>query len=172
VRIVELYNAYGYYDAEVLAIIPDTTLGKVRRVGKRKGQRRLGKTTIRVRVREGEDGQVLAAAASLLSAFQNAELRNDVNQRTGIDQVGVTFEDGASRPVLSLGKRLSDDLYVETALRVNPRPKTNRVEVRVEYELAPHWTLETSFGDAAIGGLDLFWEKVLGSANNPARPKR
>ncbi len=123
-------------------------------------------------VGEGEEGQVLAAAASLLSAFQNSELRNYVNQRTGIDQIAVTFEDGASRPVLSLGKRLSDDLYVETAMRINPKRGKNRVEARIEYELAPHWTLETSFGDAAVGGIDLFWEKILGNPNNPALRKR
>ncbi len=122
-------------------------------------------------VGDGEEGQVLAAAASLLSAFQNSELRNYVNERTGIDQIAVTFEDGANRPVLSLGKRLSDDLYVETAMRINPRRGKNRVEARIEYELAPHWTLETSFGDAAVGGVDLFWEKILGNPKNPALRK-
>ena len=122
-------------------------------------------------VGDGEEGQVLAAAASLLAAFQNSELRNYVNERTGIDQIAVTFEDGANRPVLSLGKRLSDDLYVETAMRINPRRGKNRVEARIEYELAPHWTLETSFGDAAVGGVDLFWEKILGNPKNPALRK-
>jgi hypothetical protein len=70
--------------------------------------------------------------------------------------------------VLSVGKRISEDLYVETAMRVNAKRGKNRVEARIEYEIAPHWTVETFFGDAAVGGVDLFWEKILGKPDNPA----
>ncbi|MEZ4448009.1 MAG: BamA/TamA family outer membrane protein [Nannocystaceae bacterium] len=52
-RIVDLYRAYGYYDAEVVAMTPHTKPGRVRCCGKRKGQRRLGKTRISIEVREG-----------------------------------------------------------------------------------------------------------------------
>ncbi|MCA9663044.1 MAG: translocation/assembly module TamB domain-containing protein, partial [Myxococcales bacterium] len=117
---------------------------------------------------DGDEGQVLAGAASLLAAFQNSALRNYVNERTGIDQLALTFDEDVSQPVLSVGKRVSEDLYVETAMRVNPKRGKNRVEARIEYEIAPHWTVESFFGDAAVGGIDLFWEKILGKPNNPA----
>ncbi|MEZ4384295.1 MAG: translocation/assembly module TamB domain-containing protein [Nannocystaceae bacterium] len=117
---------------------------------------------------DGDEGQVLANAASLLAAFQNSALRNYVNQRTGIDQIALTFDEDVSQPVLSVGKRISEDLYVETAMRVNAKRGKNRVEARVEYEVAPHWTIESFFGDAAVGGVDLFWEKILGKPDNPA----
>lgn len=52
-RIVDLYRAYGYHDAEVVSMTPETRPGRVRCCGKHKGERRLGKTTITVVVREG-----------------------------------------------------------------------------------------------------------------------
>ncbi len=50
-----------------------------------------------------------------------------------------------------------------------------QLELEGEVELGPHWTLETYFGDAAIGGVDLFWHRIFGQprrlANN-AEPGR
>ncbi len=53
-RILHLYQAYGYYDAEVVAMVPYTRRGRRRLVGKHKGERRPGKTTLKIVVREGE----------------------------------------------------------------------------------------------------------------------
>lgn len=52
-RIVDLYRAHGYHDAEVVSITPTTRPGRLRCCGKRKGERRLGKTKLEVVVREG-----------------------------------------------------------------------------------------------------------------------
>jgi hypothetical protein len=47
---------------------------------------------------------------------------------------------------------------------VNADPRrSNKIEARVEYEFKPHWSVETFFGDAAVGGLDVFWRKIFGS---------
>ncbi len=57
-RILELYHAYGYYDAEVLSMVPVTKVGKIRLFGKHKGERRPGKTKIKIVVREGAPTKV------------------------------------------------------------------------------------------------------------------
>lgn len=57
-RILELYRAYGYYDAEVVSMVPDTKVGRVRLLGKHKGERKPGKTRIKIVVREGAPTKV------------------------------------------------------------------------------------------------------------------
>jgi outer membrane protein assembly factor BamA len=52
-RILELYRAHGYYDAEVVSMVPVTKVGRVRLLGKHAGERRAGKTRIKIVVREG-----------------------------------------------------------------------------------------------------------------------
>lgn len=53
-RIVEVYQAHGYYDAEVVSITPTVKPGRVRLAGRSRGERRPGKAYLRVVVREGE----------------------------------------------------------------------------------------------------------------------
>jgi len=116
---------------------------------------------------EADESRVLAQAAALLATFQNPALSSFLSSRLGIDHVGLSFGDDVNQPILSVGKNLTKNIYVETAYKVNADPRrSNKVEARVEYQFAPHWTVETFFGDAAVGGLDVFWRKVFG------KPKR
>jgi len=115
---------------------------------------------------EADEQRVLAQAAALLATFENPGLSNFLSSRLGIDRVGLSFGDDVNQPILAVGKRLSKRIYVETAFKFNAPRNRNRVEVRVEYEFRPNWTLETFFGDAAVGGVDLFWHRVFG------QPKR
>lgn len=111
---------------------------------------------------EADEQRVLAQAAALLATFENPGLSNFLSSRLGIDRVGLSFGDDVNQPILSVGKRLSKNIYVETAFKFNAPRNRNRVEARVEYEFRPNWTLETFFGDAAVGGVDLFWHRVFG----------
>lgn len=61
-RIVEVYKAFGYYDAEVVSITPQIRAGKIRLFARTPGERRPGKATIKVVVREGEPTRVRAIA--------------------------------------------------------------------------------------------------------------
>ncbi|MCY1061261.1 BamA/TamA family outer membrane protein [Nannocystis sp. SCPEA4] len=53
-RIVEVYKAHGYYDAEVVSITPRVKAGRVRLFTRTPGERAPGKATIEVVVREGK----------------------------------------------------------------------------------------------------------------------
>jgi len=57
-RILEVYRAYGYYDAEVVSIVPNTKVGKIRLFGKKSGERKPGKTRLKIVVREGAPTKV------------------------------------------------------------------------------------------------------------------
>lgn len=57
-RILAVYRAHGYYDTEVISMVPWTKVGRVRLLGKHKGERRPGKTTIKIVVREGAPTKV------------------------------------------------------------------------------------------------------------------
>lgn len=119
---------------------------------------------------DADEKRVMAQAAALLATFESPQLANFLSSRVGIDHVGLGFGDDASQPILSVGKRLSRKIYVETAYKVNAPARHNRVEARVEYQLAPRWTVETYFGDAAVGGLDIFWRAVFGAPKPRSEP--
>ncbi|MBA3545713.1 MAG: BamA/TamA family outer membrane protein [Nannocystis sp.] len=57
-RILQVYQAYGYYDAEVVSMVPFTKVGRTRLFGRHPGERRPGKTTITIVVREGAPTKV------------------------------------------------------------------------------------------------------------------
>lgn len=111
---------------------------------------------------EADAQKVLAEAATLLVLAENPALANYVTRATGLDYVGVSFGESTSQPILTVGKHIDRKIYAETAYKHNAPARQNRVEARVEYELAPAWTVETFFGDAAVGGVDLFWRKIFG----------
>ncbi|PRQ03950.1 translocation/assembly module TamB domain-containing protein [Enhygromyxa salina] len=124
-------------------------------------------------VGEGE-GSVEAKAASLLAAVSSPELQRQLNRSLGIDRVALGFGAGIDQPILSIGKRVTDDLWVETTYRHNAPEDKNTAEIEVQYNFTRRWTLETFFGDAAIGGVGLYWTRSFGAAPwraPPAPPK-
>lgn len=111
---------------------------------------------------EADAQKVLAEAATLLVLAENPALANFVTRSTGLDYVGVSFGENTSQPILTVGKHIDRKIYAETSYKHNAPARQNRVEARIEYELAPRWTVETFFGDAAVGGIDVFWRKIFG----------
>lgn len=111
---------------------------------------------------EADAQKVLAEAATLLVIAENPALANFITRSTGLDYVGVSFGESTNQPILTVGKHIDRKIYAETSYKHNAPIRQNRVEARVEYELAPAWTVETFFGDAAVGGVDLFWRKIFG----------
>lgn len=111
-----------------------------------------------------------ASAAGLLLNFSNPTLSRFADQRLGIDRIRLGFADDIHQPVLTLGKYLSKSLYAETTYHHHAPPRQNRIEGRVEYLFSPAWTLETTYGDAAVGSVDIFWRHVFGLA--PGRTPR
>jgi translocation and assembly module TamB len=118
--------------------------------------------------KEGEGGAVEAKAASLLAAFQNPVLQRELQDRVGIDRVGVSFGDTIDQPIVAVGKRVSRKIYLETRYHHNAPEFENNAEVHLEYSIKPPaWTVETFIGDAAKGGVEVWWRKRFGRPREP-----
>ncbi|MCA9540551.1 MAG: translocation/assembly module TamB domain-containing protein, partial [Myxococcales bacterium] len=74
--------------------------------------------------------------------------------------------DEAVEPIVTVGKRLTPRLYVETLYHHNAPPETNEKEVRARYRFAPKWSLETSYGDAGQGLVELYWTTRFGGGGD------
>jgi len=153
-RIVELYSAFGYYDAEVRSIVPETTPGRVRRVGKRKGQRRLGKTTLRIDVREGEPTRIRSLdvhwarldGKSGERLLTKEEETAAAGQKVGAPFEVETFSAGGRKLDQSLRERGHAFSKVEEAAEVTPAQG-----VEVDYTIRPGPTV--TIDGIAIEGL-------------------
>ena len=120
---------------------------------------------------EGEGGAVEAKAASLLAAFQNPVLQRALQDRVGIDRVGVSFGDTIDQPIVAVGKRVSRKIYLETRYHHNAPQFENNAEIHLEYSIKPpSWTVETFIGDAAKGGVEVWWRKRFGKPRQPDPP--
>lgn len=109
-----------------------------------------------------EGPEATQKAASVLAAFSTPTLQRQLNETLRIDKLGLGFGDTASQPVLTVGKHLSDDVYVETSYQFGADPADpteNQAEVLLRYGFAPHWNLQTQFGDAPAGSVGVYWRK-------------
>ncbi len=113
---------------------------------------------------DADDKQFSAKAAGVLAAFNNAALQRHLREKVGIDRVGVGFGDTVDQPIVTVGKRVNDKLYVEAGYHHNAPRGVNEAELRLEYRFAPpSWSVETFFGDAAQGGVGLWWTRRFAS---------
>ncbi len=118
--------------------------------------------------KDGGGADVEAKAANLLAAFQNPVLQRQLQDRLGIDRVGITFGDTVEQPIVAVGKRVAPKLYLETRYHHNAPMGENHAELHLQYEIkAPSWSVETFIGDAAKGGLELWWRKRFGRPRAP-----
>ena len=109
--------------------------------------------------------QVQGKAANLgsgLIAMQFPELQQQLSTRLGIDRVGVSFGETTEEPILHVGKRLTRRLYLQTNFHSNAPEDVNTTELMMQLMLTPQWNLETFYGDASVGGLDVFWHRSFG----------
>jgi len=113
---------------------------------------------------DADDKEFSAKAAGVLAAFNNAALQRQLREKVGIDRVGVGFGETVDQPIVTVGKRINDKLYVEAGYHHNAPRGVNEAEVRLEYRFAPpRWSVETFFGDAAQGGVGLWWNRRFAS---------
>ncbi|PRQ09978.1 Translocation and assembly module TamB [Enhygromyxa salina] len=115
------------------------------------------------------EGEVQAKAASLLAAVSNPKLQQQLDRYLGIDRANIGFGDSIDQPILSVGKRVTPKVFVETTYHHNAPDDENTAEVGVEYDFARRWSLETYFGDAAVGGVGVYWTHSFGAV--PWRPR-
>lgn len=125
---------------------------------------------------QADQKELSAKAASVLAAANNPTLQRHLRDTIGIDRVGLGFGDTVDQPIVTVGKRVNDKIYLEAGYHHNAPRGVNEAELRLEYRFAPpRWSVDTFFGDAAQGGVGLWWNRRFASrgqrqAESPAKP--
>lgn len=128
--------------------------------------------TGRVDAVDERGGDVRRQVARLVSKFHNPSLSRQLYDRLGVDKLGLKFGSSVTNPILTVGKQIDRQLYLETVYHHDAPQGENEKEVRVEYRLNPRWTLDTVYGDAAKGSLGVFWKTSFGRRLPPRRRVR
>jgi len=58
---------------------------------------------------------------------------------------------------VEVGKRLTGRIYLSYVHLFGAPENANSNEAHIEYQISRRWLLQTAFGDAGIGGADVFW---------------
>ena len=97
----------------------------------------------------GEAG-LAAAGAVAMGVFKDL-----LSNKLPVDSVSL------DSTAVSAGKYLTDRVYVGYIRRFDAKPEKgeNPDEVRVEYQLAPGWQVETRYGTGQSGGANLVWTR-------------
>ena len=125
--------------------------------------------TGRVDAVDDQNGEVRRQVAALVHRFHNPSLKRQLFDRLGVDNLGLGFGSSVSEPILTVGKQINRQLYIETVYHHNAPPEENEKEGHVEYRLDPRWTLDTIMGDAGNGSVGVFWTHSFGGPPPPGR---
>jgi autotransporter translocation and assembly factor TamB len=105
----------------------------------------------------GESSGLREQAIGVASSYVASGLRESVSETLGLDTLQFeTGSNGAETGSLTLGKYVAPDVFVSLAHRF---AKQGVQEIRVEYTVNPHWSVETSADTLGDSGLDVFWKK-------------
>lgn len=124
----------------------------------------------RVDVVDDRGGRVRREAAKLVDRFHNPGLKRQLFDSIGVDNLGLGFGSNVSQPIITVGKQITRQLYIETVYHHNAPPGQNRMQGNVQYRLTPSWKLDTVFGDAGEGGIGAFWGTRFGGPPPPPPP--
>lgn len=119
---------------------------------------------------DDSNGDVRREAAQLVDRFHNPSLERQLYDRLGVDKLGLAFGDAVDQPILTVGRQINRELYVETKYHHNAPPTENERELRVEYQLTRRFSVDTAYGDAAVGSVGLAWRGRFGG-QPPAKPR-
>jgi translocation and assembly module TamB len=96
------------------------------------------------------DAGLAAAGAVATGVFKDL-----LSNKLPVDSVSL------DSTAVTAGKDLTDRIYVGYVRRFDAKPEKgeNPDEVRVEYQLAPGWQVETRYGNGQAGGVSVVWTR-------------
>jgi len=104
---------------------------------------------------EGQRADVQNGAAQLAASFAASEVGQSVSDALGLSGRGIQLQElSASR--VALGTYLTDKTFVTVGQKYGAQQGQ---EMRVEYELAPRWSITSSASSAGGSGADVIWHR-------------
>jgi translocation and assembly module TamB len=104
---------------------------------------------------EGQRADVQNGAAQLAASFAASEVGQSVSDALGLSGRGIQLQElSASR--VALGTYLTDRTFVTVGQKYGAQQGQ---EMRVEYELAPRWSITSSASSAGGSGADIIWHR-------------
>lgn len=98
----------------------------------------------------GED-----AGKAVLGALATQAFKSLIADKLPVDSVSVDAS------ALRAGKYIGNKFYVGYSRNFDAQPQLgqNQNEVRIEYQISPRWTFQSSYGDALSGSASLIWQR-------------
>jgi len=97
------------------------------------------------------------AALSALAGIVSKQLTSMVKNPVGVDALAVGTKDGGRVSSVTVGKWLTDTLFLAYHRQFEADPNENQDEARLEWWFLPNWLVEMRAGDAGAGSGDLLW---------------
>ncbi len=121
--------------------------------------------TGRVEVPTAADQERLQASAnqqalSFLEGLSLGILQRQLGEDLPSELPVVSIEpgrEGLSDARLRAGRQVADNVYVEYSHNLGAQSGQNTAQVRVQWRLTRRWSVESFFGDAGSGGVDVVY---------------
>jgi translocation and assembly module TamB len=94
--------------------------------------------------------QALLAAAASASLAQGDSLIKDLGKNFGLDEIGISADDGVEEAALTLGKYLTPNLYISYGMGLFEAKNI----LKMRYQLSQRWAIESS-QSGSDSGIDL-----------------
>ena len=105
---------------------------------------------------QNESASLREQAIGVASNYVAGQLTRSVADALGVDTLRFeTGGEGAQGASVALGKYIAPDVFVSIAHRF---ARQGVQELRIEYTVTPHWSIETSTDSLGESGLDVFWK--------------
>jgi translocation and assembly module TamB len=105
---------------------------------------------------DGQKGRLQQNAADMAAGYAFTRVGQSVTRALGLENKGIQVEELSTERV-ALGGYLTDKTYVTIGEDIGGK---RGQEVSVQYELVPHWSVETSANSVGGSGLNLIWHRT------------
>ena len=117
------------------------------------------------RPESGEGGDQTMAVASAVSQVLLGNIAQKIAPKVGLDVAKVNLDQSKNkqtgesqlRAEAEVGKFITERIYVAYRRVFGATTEENANEALMEYRISASWLLMALFGDAGVGGVDLFW---------------
>jgi translocation and assembly module TamB len=105
---------------------------------------------------DGQKNDLQQKAVEMAGAYAFTKIGQSVSRVLGLENKGIQVEELSTERV-ALGAYLTDKTHVTLGQDISGQKGQ---EVGVQYELVPHWSVETSANTVGGSGLDLIWHRT------------